>query len=272
MTDPVVGVDYSYARPGGAALAAGGYRFAIRYLAEDARGITDDEVRDLHAHGVAIVAVYEGRGGEPLNGYEQGVADGAYAHRTMHLLGFPEDRPCYFAVDFDVIGSQLGPIGSYFRGVAASMGVERVGVYGDTDALGYLRQYGLARWFWQAMAPAWSQYQAFDGRHIYQYAGGTVNGGAVDFNLAYAEDYGQWAGEDDMAGELAEVIKMLGGIEAVRAWNEKGNVGLLTAFASEQVRQNEAVNAINAHIAQHPIGEHAHKSTTTTVTLGGVVR
>lgn len=275
MTDPVVGVDYSYARPGGAALAAGGYRFAIRYLAEDDRGLTDDEVRDLHAHGVAIVAVYEGRGGEPLNGYEQGVADGAYAHRTMMLLGFPEDRPCYFAVDFDVIGAQLGPIGAYFRGVCASMGgAERVGVYGDTDAMGYLRQYGLARWFWQAMAPAWSQYKAFEGRHLYQYAGGMLNGGAIDLNAAYAEDYGQWAGEENAMPDprVDDILRFLGGAEAVKRWLEKGNIGLIDAFTAEQKARGEATNAINAHIGEHPIGEHAHKSTTTTVTLGGVVR
>lgn len=253
MTEPIVGIDYSYARPGGAAIAGAGYRYAIRYLAEDARGLTADELADLHAHGVAVVAVYEGRGSEPLNGYEQGVADGAYAHRKMAELGFPESRPCYFAVDFDVIGAQLGPIGAYFRGVCASMGgAERVGVYGDTDAMGYLRQYGLARWFWQPMAAAWSTGQAFAGRHLYQYAGGMLNGGAIDLNAAYAEDYGQWAGEGSDMGELAEVIQMLGGMDAVREWNAKGNVGLLTAFASEQVRQNEAVNAINAHIAQHP--------------------
>lgn len=259
MTDPVVGVDYSYARPGGAALAAGGYRFAIRYLAEDGRGITDDEVRDLHAHGVAVVAVYEGRGSEPLNGYEQGVADGAYAHRKMAELGFPESRPCYFAVDFDVIGAQLGPIGSYFRGVAASMGVERVGVYGDTDAMGYLRQYGLARWFWQAMAPAWSQYKAFDARHIYQYAGGTVNGGAVDFNLAYAEDYGQWAGEEQVTRE--EYDALMRRIEDIElgVWSgseEKDATGVLKSRPERLEAAAYRRDAIAAGNAQS-IGERA---------------
>lgn len=270
MSDPLVGVDYSYARPGGAAIAGQGYRYAIRYLAEDERGLTRDEVADLHAHGVAIVAVYEGRGGEPLQGYEQGIADAAYAHRKMVELGFPADRPCYFAVDFDVTGPTIAAVSSYFRGVCAGMGVERVGVYGDADIMAYLRQYRLASWFWQPMAASWSNGQAFPGRHIYQYAGGTVNGGAVDLNAAYAEDYGQWAGEDDDMGELAEVVKMLGGIEAVRAWNAKGNVGLLAAFASEQAARGELTNAVNGrtkawddhltnHAGQGGIPDHTHE-------------
>ena len=46
------GIDYSWARPGGAAIAAAGKKFAVRYLYPDGqggKGLDASELQDLHA-------------------------------------------------------------------------------------------------------------------------------------------------------------------------------------------------------------------------------
>ena len=53
----IEGVDYSFGRPGGAALAKAGKVFAARYLEYShspnaGKFLTSDEVVDLHGHGM----------------------------------------------------------------------------------------------------------------------------------------------------------------------------------------------------------------------------
>ena len=58
--------------------------------------------------------------------------------------------------------------------------------------------------------------------------------------------------EDDMA-LLDEVVAALGGIEAIREWNQKGN-SLLLGYAQEQQWQGEIAQALGDHINNHPVG------------------
>ena len=51
------GVDYSFARPGGAALRAAGKSFAVRYVpyqGDQGKGLKADELSDLQANGIAV--------------------------------------------------------------------------------------------------------------------------------------------------------------------------------------------------------------------------
>ena len=56
------GIDYSWARPGGAAIKAAGKAFAVRYLYPDGqggKGLDASELADLQANGIEVPVVYE---------------------------------------------------------------------------------------------------------------------------------------------------------------------------------------------------------------------
>ena len=55
----MAGLDYSWARPGGAALVAAGVTSVGRYLATDGRGITAGEFNDYVSHGVTVWFIKE---------------------------------------------------------------------------------------------------------------------------------------------------------------------------------------------------------------------
>lgn len=77
---------------------------------------------------------------------------------------------------------------------------------------------------------------------IEQYQGTTdLCGQSVDLNAMYIDPQ-----EAEVADpRLDEVIKALGGIEAIRAWNERGN-SLLLGYEREQVDQNKAEEGLAA--------------------------
>ncbi len=185
----IEGVDYSSARPGGAALAAAGKAFAVRYLAGDSRGLTGAELADLRGHGLAVAVVHEGAAQGALAGFTQGAADAVDANNRLIGLGLA-GLPVYFAVDFAATAAQQGAIDAYLRGAASILGLPRVGVYGSYPVISRCRASGTATWFWQTYA--WSAGQVDPRAHLYQYSNGqTINGGAVDFTRALQTEYGQ---------------------------------------------------------------------------------
>lgn len=260
MSDPIVGIDYSWARPGGAAIAAAGYRFAMRYVpypGHQGKGLSIAERDDLHAHGIAIGLVFESTANRPLGGYDAGVYDATATIEALESLSWPP-RPVYFAVDFDIQPAQLGALTAYMRGVGSVLGVQRVGVYGGIRALEHCRDHGLATWYWQALA--WSGGRAFPGRHLYQYLNGqTLAGGEIDLNAAYTEDYGQWAGEEQVTRE--EYDALLRRIEDIElgVWSgseEKDATGVLKSRTERLEAAAYRRDAIAAGNAQS-IGERA---------------
>lgn len=68
---------------------------------------------------------------------------------------------------------------------------------------------------------------------------------------------------DDMPDPRVDKILALLGEKEIDDWLAKGNVPLLTAFASEQKSRGEVTNAMNAHKREHPVSDHQH---------GGVIR
>lgn len=261
MGEPIVGVDYSWARPGGAALAAVGYQFAVRYVpypGHSGKGLTVAELMDLHEHGIAVALVFESTAERPLGGYEAGVYDAMATVKACDALGWPDGRPVYFAVDFDIQPAQYPALTGYMQGVVSVLGVARVGVYGGIRALEHCAANGLATWFWQALA--WSGGRRFKGRHMYQYLNGqTVNGGEVDLNAAYFEDYGQWAGEEQVTRE--EYDALMRRIEDIElgVWSgseEKDAMGVLKSRTERLEAAAYRRDAIAAGNAQS-IGERA---------------
>lgn len=184
------GVDYSFGRPGGAALAAAGKAFAIRYITGSGKALLAPEVDNLHAHGVAIGLVFETTKQRPLGGRAAGIADAKAALAAATKLGIPVNRPIYFAVDWQATSAQYPTILAYLVGAGTVLGLPRVGCYGHAALMDYLAAHGIA-WLWQTYA--WSGGRVSTKAHVIQYHNGqTIGGAAVDLCRALRADFGQW--------------------------------------------------------------------------------
>jgi hypothetical protein len=194
------GVDYAWARPGAAGLAAAGKRFAVRYGGPGSAGKQLDaaELRALRAAGLDVVANAEGTDDGYL-GAAAGRSWALAAEQHFRDLGMPADRPIYFSVDFDADSSDWAAVDAALRGSAEIIGAGRVGVYGSYDTIAHCVAAGTARWFWQTYA--WSGGRWHSRAHIQQYKNGvSLAGGTVDLNRAMVADFGQWGAStgDDM--------------------------------------------------------------------------
>lgn len=188
----IPGVDYAWSKPGGAALAAAGVRFAARYLSSDgSKNLTRAEADDLAAHGISCVVVWETAGARALGGRAAGIADAQAAQQQATAAGMPSGRPIYFAVDFDAQPGQMPSVMAYLDGTASVLGAARVGVYGGYRTVRTALDGGHARWAWQTAA--WSGGQ-WDPRAVLRQPATTVRIGGVDcdHDTATAADYGQW--------------------------------------------------------------------------------
>jgi hypothetical protein len=196
----IFGIDYAGARPDPHCLALHGVKFVGRYVepASDWKTLTKAEADRLHNAGIAIVSFYETSANHSLGGHAVGMkdAEGVIAHRKE--IGMPDNRPFYFAVDFDASQNQLaGPITEYFQGLAHVLTLPLVGAYGGYRTIKYLFDHGLITWGHQTYA--WSR---IDGKVVWdkraqlqQYKNGQsiCDGNKdVDFDRAMVPDYGQW--------------------------------------------------------------------------------
>ncbi|WUH94537.1 DUF1906 domain-containing protein [Streptomyces sp. NBC_00433] len=205
------GVDYSSGRPGGAALAAAGMKFAARYLSHNAsKNLNATEAADLAAHGVWCVVVWETTANRAGAGRAAGIADAKDAAAQATACGQPSGRPIFFAVDWD---ADPGVVIAYFQGVASVIGLARTGVYGGYKVVKALLDHGYAKWAWQTVA--WSQGRWDTRAVIRQYASTVrINGVVCDKDTAYATDYGQWmpgklpTQEDDMTVSNDDALKI----------------------------------------------------------------
>src|SRR2546427_509105 len=131
------GLDYSYARLPGAALAQAGISFVCRYLSHDeGKNLSLAEVHDLRASGIDVVSVWESTQFRPLEGEAAGRDDGREAVRQASVLGASPGSVIYFAVDFDVTGRsqpETDAILQYFRGVRQTIGPYSPGLNFNPD-------------------------------------------------------------------------------------------------------------------------------------------
>lgn len=186
------GVDYSWARPGGATLKNAGKAFAVRYLYPDGqggKGLDVSELQDLQANGIEVPVVYESYAARAKEGRAAGVADAKTAQQALEAVGLPTGMPIYFAVDYDAPESDQGAIDEYLRGCADVIGFDRVGVYAGYWVVKRCAENKTAKWLWQTYA--WSGGNWFPGNHLEQYRNGQDLNGAVDFNRSKQDNYGQ---------------------------------------------------------------------------------
>ncbi|WP_242906444.1 DUF1906 domain-containing protein [Actinomadura terrae] len=202
----VFGVDYAWGRPGAAALQKAGVKFVCRYLSHDKTGknLTRSEAEELSEAGIWLVAVWESTASRALGGRDAGEADAKDAAEQATACGMPDDRPVYFAVDFDATSGQQDEINAYLDGAASVLGRDRVGLYAGHGPINRAFDAGKITYGWQTYA--WSGGK-WDGRaQLQQYSNDhVINGVDLDYDRAMDHDYGQWRvgaspGKDDKPG------------------------------------------------------------------------
>lgn len=193
------GVDYSFARPGGATLRGAGKSFAWRYLYADGqggKGLDRSEYDDLVANGIEVPVGYESYANRSLEGRQAGIDDAHAALAQLTALGLP-NMPIYLATDFDVQDyapnssdpvAKLGPIGEYYAGALSVLG-DRNGAYGGYWLIKRLFDAKLITWGFQTYA--WSGGQWDERAQLQQYLNSQNINGAVDLTRATTDNYGQ---------------------------------------------------------------------------------
>lgn len=206
----IEGVDYSYDPPAAVTLYASGKRFAASYVGPGSLNklFSADEIARLVRAGLAIVSLVEGGAASALEGYATGQSHARLALAASARLHMPDDRPFYFAVDFDPTAGQWAHITDYLHGAASVVGWHRVGVYGGIRTVAWAAANTPVVWFFQTYA--WSNGKWYAGNHIEQYHNGVVlAGGTVDLCRARRSDYGQWVPTGppaDNGGDMAEQL------------------------------------------------------------------
>ncbi len=240
------GIDFSWARPGGAAIKAAGNEFVMRYVpypGDGGKGLTAAEVEDYRANGLDIGLVFESTAARHLAGFGAGAVDGLQSMKSAKALGFPDDCAVYFAVDFDASADQMTIIDDYQRGAASILTAARVGIYGSYRVID-LTSLSNTTWLWQTYA--WSHGQEHPRRHVYQYENGvTLNGGEVDLCEAYGTEQGLWKAQEEEMGMTAEERADLDAFKrAVFAGKEQpGTDEERTAYANFKIGENsQSVN------------------------------
>lgn len=189
----VFGIDYAWGRPGVHALRKAKVNFVCRYLSHDTSGknLTLAEAWQLSGAEILLVVVWETTAKRALDGHRAGAVDAEDALKQAAACGMPDDRPIYFAVDFDASASQQGKINDYLTGTASVLGLDRVGIYGGYGPVKRALDADKARFGWQTYA--WSGGKWDSRAHIQQYSNDhTINEVSVDHDRAMKNDYGQW--------------------------------------------------------------------------------
>lgn len=174
-------IDYSEARPSIGAIVKSGYAGAIRYLSlTPSKNLTKAEAKALHDGGCAIGLVWETTATRAGEGVAAGETDCALAEKQARGLGYPDNCPIFYAVDFDADPARVLP---YFSGVYR-VSKYAWGAYGsarviDAVMLAHAHAYG-----WQTAA--WSSGQISKRADLYQRIGHEappIPGGGYDENV-----------------------------------------------------------------------------------------
>lgn len=232
----VFGVDYAWGRPGAAALKRAGAKFACRYLSHDTTGknLTRAEADDLSDAGIWLVVVWETTAKRPLDGRSAGVADARDAAAQAARCGMPDDRPIYFAADWDASPGQQDEINAYLDGAASVIGRGRVGLYAGHGPMKRAFDAKKITFGWQTYA--WSGGRWDARAQLQQYSNDhEINGAAVDYDRAVDGDYGQWrVGVSPEGDDMPDYVSVGTGTEQQLPPGQWTNVGWDKEYADAE--------------------------------------
>lgn len=187
------GIDYAWVDPNFKKVYDEGYRYICGYLSNSPKkNLLKPDVEKAKQNNLSVVVVWETTEKRALEGYSAGEIDAKKALQQARDIGMPEDRPIYFALDWDFGSSDQIKINDYLRGCKSVVGLARVGAYGGYFVLQRCFDAGVITWGWQTVA--WSKGKIEPRAHLYQYDTATryVGGTSVDLNRNLKEDFGQW--------------------------------------------------------------------------------
>ena len=143
-----------------------GILFVGRYFSTyDWKVIKKEEAQKISGADIYIVSIWQESANYPeYFSYNQGKSDGKNAFKYSAEIGQTPNTPVYFAVDFDATSEHKQRILDYFRGVKDGYGEYlkeyginyKIGVYGSYWVLNWLKEQGIATYFYQAYASGWS--------------------------------------------------------------------------------------------------------------------
>jgi Rv2525c-like, glycoside hydrolase-like domain len=187
--------DYSFAHPDPARVKAAGYVGVMRYLSPDpAKNLSPAELLALHALDLGVGLVWEAGATDELGAAPVGKSEAAAATSLALALGFPLDRPIFFAADFAASGGQLADVAAYLD-AARTQTRYPIGVYGSATTVDTMLAEGVCSWGWQTSA--WSSGIVSARAELYQRQTPvlTIAGappGSWDENVALRPDWGGW--------------------------------------------------------------------------------
>jgi hypothetical protein len=159
-------------------LAQLGYTFAGRYYrrGRHSTSLTKPEVEALHAHGIAILPVFEYLDTMAYFTKENGAIDGERAVARATELGQPTNTAIYCAIDTDITRDTLPLVKEYFEPFSRAVkgAGYGCGVYGDGDALEAITSWYITGWgdvadhAWLANAKAWTRNKDFSNYDVKQ--------------------------------------------------------------------------------------------------------
>jgi hypothetical protein len=188
------GADYSWDRPDLQCLWNQGVRFIVRYSSRDpSKNLTKAELDQALALGMSVCVVFQEGKTQMERGRAGGETDARDADAFVNGLGLG-GIPVYFACDQDweaASSSAKTAIDAYCDGAKSVIGLARMGGYGDDTFCRQQLDRGAITYAWQTYA--WSE-GAWEGRAQLRQVNNNVSvcGGLIDWDEAWASDYGQW--------------------------------------------------------------------------------
>lgn len=162
-----------------------GATFVCCYLAPSSQSWKVRSPSQIKAYldaGISVVFNWE-TDGTPGSGFSTGVSAAKQSQSLLAARGWPQ-APVIFT--FADSGSpNLAAVLAAVQGAVSVMGWDRVGAYGGINTISYLADRNACRYFWQTYA--WSSGRRDSRAQLYQ----RLNGQVMDFDVAYAEDFGQ---------------------------------------------------------------------------------
>lgn len=188
------GCDYSWDHPDLNCIWSQDGRFIVRYGSRDpSKNLTKSELDSALSKGFKVCVVWQEGKTQMERGYSGGQTDARDADNFVKGLGLG-GIPIYFSCDQDyeaASSSAKSQIDAYCDGAKSIVGKPRMGGYGDDSFCKKQFDAGRIIYGWQTYA--WSEGQWEPRCQLRQVQNNvTVCGGTIDWDEAWAEDYGQW--------------------------------------------------------------------------------
>jgi hypothetical protein len=195
----IVVIDYSVAHPTMAMLKAASVTAVGRYFGQGSppKNITRTEAELLGNNGIDVFSIFEYGAQQVLGGAAQAHIDVALYRSQAKTVGVPDNRPVYFAADFDIPDyapkstdplAKLGEAGLYWQVVHQELGANS-GAYGGYWLIKRLFDAKLITWGFQTVA--WSG-SNWDARAQLRQMAITELGNEADLDIPQRTDFGQW--------------------------------------------------------------------------------